>query len=50
MVRVVDDFVVIEHDIHDRPLWQALVRAGVPREKIVLAYVGETLTASPTPT
>jgi hypothetical protein len=50
MARIVDDYVVIEHDIHDRPLWQALVRAGVPRDKIILAYIGETVTASPTQT
>jgi len=41
--RVVGDSVIIDEDITDRPLWEELVRAGIPREKIVLAYVGETL-------
>jgi hypothetical protein len=43
MARVVGDTVVIDEDITDRPLWEELVRAGVPREKIVLTYAGETL-------
>jgi hypothetical protein len=38
---VVGDTVVIEHDTTDRPLWQELVRLGVPREKIILTYTGE---------
>ncbi len=42
MARVVGDTVVIDEDITDRPLWEELVRAGIPREKIVLAYIGET--------
>lgn len=40
LARVENDRVIIEEDIHDRPLWEALVEAGVPRERIVLAYVG----------
>ncbi len=42
LARVSDDFVIIEEDIHDRPLWEALVRAGIPRDRIVLAYAGES--------
>jgi hypothetical protein len=38
LARVMDDTVVIYQDITDRPLYEALVRGGVPREKIVLAY------------
>ena len=41
--RIVGDQVIIEHDITDRPLWEELVRAGIPREQIVLAYAGEKL-------
>jgi len=41
--RVVDDKVIIDEDITDRPLWEELVRAGIPREQIVLAYAGEKL-------
>lgn len=41
--RVVDDFVVIDEDITDRPLWKELMRAGIPREKIILTYAGEQI-------
>lgn len=41
MARVVGDSVIIDEDTTDRPL--ELVRAGVPRERIVLLYAGETL-------
>lgn len=27
--------------MHNKPLVEALVQAGIPREKIVLAYAGE---------
>jgi hypothetical protein len=35
--------VITEEDLTDRPLVDALVRAGVPRDKIVLAYAGEPI-------
>lgn len=41
MARVVGDKVVIDEDITDRPLYKELMRAGVPREQIILAYAGE---------
>jgi len=41
MARIVDDTVIIEYDTTDRPLWKELVDAGIPREKIVLAYLDE---------
>jgi hypothetical protein len=41
LARVVDDTVIIDHDTTDRPLYKELVRAGIPREKIILAYAGE---------
>lgn len=41
LARVEDDKVVIEEDTTDRPLWRELVRAGIPREQIILAYAGE---------
>ncbi|MBC7810643.1 MAG: XisI protein [Burkholderiales bacterium] len=41
MARVVGDTVIIDGDITDRPLVNELVRAGIPREKIVLLYAGE---------
>ncbi|MBI5667495.1 MAG: XisI protein [Chloroflexi bacterium] len=43
MARIVDNKVVIDEDITDRPLWQELVRAGIPREQIILSYAGESL-------
>jgi hypothetical protein len=49
MARIVDDTVIIEHDTTDRPLWKELVRAGIPREQIILAYAGEEAPAQPQP-
>lgn len=44
LARIVGDKIVIETDHTDKPLVEALVAAGIPREQIVLAYAGETLT------
>jgi hypothetical protein len=41
MARVVGDTVIVDEDITDRPLSEALLEAGIPREKIILAYIGE---------
>jgi hypothetical protein len=41
IVQVVGDHIIIEHDINNKPLVDALVQAGVPREQIILAYAGE---------
>jgi hypothetical protein len=41
--RVVDERVFIDVDFTDRPLVDALVHAGIPREKIVLTYAGEAV-------
>lgn len=43
MARIVGDKVIIDEDTTDRPLYEALMRSGIPREQIVLAYAGETL-------
>jgi hypothetical protein len=48
MARVVDDHVIIDVDITDRPLVDELERAGIRREKIVLAYLGQTLSGQAT--
>ncbi len=45
LARVENDTIVVEEDTTDRPLWEELVRAGIPREKIVLVYAGEKLPA-----
>ena len=47
MARVVGDKVVIDHDTTDRPLWEELVRAGIPRAKIILTYAGEHIPEAP---
>ncbi len=39
--RIVGDQVVIEEDTTDKPLVDALIQQGIPREQIVLAYQGE---------
>lgn len=46
MARVAGDRVIIEQDITDRPLWEALQHAGIPRESIYLAYEGEEAPAA----
>ena len=44
MAQVVGDYVVIDEDTTDKPLVDALIiNAGLPREKIILAYKGEAL-------
>lgn len=43
VARVTDDYVIIEHDMNDKPLVDALVQAGIPREYIILAYAGEPI-------
>lgn len=35
------NLIIIEKDINNKPLVDALIQAGIPREQIVLAYVGE---------
>jgi hypothetical protein len=43
MARIVGDTIIIEEDATDKPLVHRLEAAGIPREKIVLAYAGEAL-------
>ena len=40
-VRIDEDYIIIEHDMNDKPLVDALVQVGIPRDQIVLAYAGE---------
>lgn len=49
LARIEGDTVVIEEDLTDRPLVDKLVEMGVPREKIILAYVGEAISVIPAP-
>ena len=41
VVSLLDNMVVIEQDINDKPLVDALVQAGISRKQIILAYTGE---------
>jgi hypothetical protein len=42
-VRIVGEKIVIEHDANSKPLYEALLQAGIPREQIVIAYAGEAV-------
>jgi XisI protein len=41
IVRVVGHQIIIERDMNDKPLVDALTHAGIPRTQIILAYAGE---------
>ena len=43
VVRIVDDLIIVERDQNDKIVKDALVQAGIPREKIILAYAGEAI-------
>jgi hypothetical protein len=43
IARVVDERIIIDRDVNNKPLVDALLQAGVPRARIVLAYAGETI-------
>ncbi len=46
IVRLIGDRIVIERDVNDKPLVDALLQAQVPRAQIVLAYAGEPVEES----
>ena len=46
IVCLIGDRIVIERDVNDKPLVDALLQAKVPREQIVLAYAGEPVEES----
>ncbi|MEQ8672663.1 MAG: element excision factor XisI family protein [Aggregatilineales bacterium] len=41
--RIVNDMIIIDEDKTNKPLVDALVQSGIPREKIVLSYAGESV-------
>jgi|SRR5579859_2113448 len=43
IVRIAEDRIIVERDMNNKPLVDALVQAGIPRSQIVLAYAGEAL-------
>ena len=46
LARIVGDKVIIEYDNTNRPLYESLMYAGIPREQIILAYEGEPIPES----
>lgn len=46
IVECLDEWIVIHYDGHSIPLYESLVDAGIPRERIILAYAGETIPES----
>jgi hypothetical protein len=46
IVQLVNDMIVIDRDIFDKPLVDALEAAGIPRSQIILAYAGEPVPES----
>jgi hypothetical protein len=46
IVRLIGDKIIIERDMNDKILADALVQAGVPRQSIILAYAGELIPES----
>ena len=45
-VRLAGAYIVIEHDMNNKPLVDALVQVGIPRSQIILAYAGEPVPES----
>ena len=41
IVRLLEDRIIIERDVNNKPLVDALLQADVPRDHIILAYAGE---------
>ena len=46
VARLVHNTIVIEYDVNNKPLIEALLAAGIPRNQIVLAYAGESTDAA----
>jgi CTP:phosphocholine cytidylyltransferase-like protein len=45
--HIENDYIVIDEDsVWDKNMFKALMKCGIPRQQIILAYAGETL---PTP-
>jgi hypothetical protein len=46
IVRLTGNKIIIERDMNDKTLVDALVQAGIPRHSIILAYAGEPVPES----
>jgi hypothetical protein len=45
-VPMLNDLIIIEHDINNKPLIDTMLQAGIPRSQIILAYAGEAVPES----
>ena len=43
VVRIIGEKIIVERDLNNKPAVDALVQAGIDRNKIVLAYAGEPI-------
>lgn len=43
LARIVANTIIIEEDLTDKPLVDALLQRGIPRSQIVLAYANEPI-------
>ncbi len=46
MVRMLDEYIIVERDQNDKIVLDALLQAGIPRSQIILAYAGEPVPES----
>lgn len=46
LVRITSDTIIVERDQNSKPLVDALVQAGIPRNRIILVYAGEAIPES----
>jgi hypothetical protein len=42
-LRILGNTAIVERDQNDKMVKDALLQAGIPREKIILAYAGEPI-------
>jgi hypothetical protein len=46
VVQFINNMIIIDHDINNKPLVDALIQAGVSRDQIILTYAGEPVPES----
>src|SRR2546423_5645884 len=46
IVRLLNDQILVEQDTNEPPLVDALIKEGIPRSQIILAYAGEPVPES----
>jgi hypothetical protein len=46
ITHILGERIIIDRDIFDKSLAEALLQAGIPRGQIILAYMGEPVPAS----